>query len=195
VRVGDGDVHDGARAPVRAGRRGADLGHSFPDPADLGRVLSGRSASRLAPTAGPRVALDARLRRDAAGLEDGNRRYTKSGVGARVGRSGARAGIALLRLDAFASSGKGISLPTGDGMTMSARSQGVSFWIGAVALAAFVAADSPSRPRTFVGTITDTECGADHRPMIGRGGMGSTTASCTRACVSNGATYGFVDPN
>jgi len=78
-------------------------------------------------------------------------------------------------------------------MTMSARSQGVSFWIGAVALAAFVAADSPSRPRTFVGTITDTECGADHRPMIGRGGMGSTTASCTRACVSKGATYGFVD--
>jgi hypothetical protein len=29
--------------------------------------------------------------------------------------------------------------------------------------------------------------------MIGRGGMGSSTSSCTRSCVAPGATYGFVD--
>ena len=49
------------------------------------------------------------------------------------------------------------------------------------------------RPRVFVGSITDTECGADHAPMIGRGKMGKTTGSCTRGCVAKGATYGFVD--
>jgi len=55
------------------------------------------------------------------------------------------------------------------------------------------AAAAPSSSRTHLGRITDTECGADHRPMIGRGGMGRNTSSCTRGCVARGATYGFVD--
>ena len=55
------------------------------------------------------------------------------------------------------------------------------------------AAAAASASRTHVGRITDTECGADHRPMIGRGGMGTNTASCTKGCVARGATYGFVD--
>ena len=55
------------------------------------------------------------------------------------------------------------------------------------------ASAAASASRTHLGRITDTECGADHRPMIGRGGMGRNTFSCTRGCVARGATYGFVD--
>jgi len=45
----------------------------------------------------------------------------------------------------------------------------------------------------FVGTITDTECGPDHAPMIAKGGMGTTARECTYRCVEKGATFGFVD--
>src|SRR5262249_22139559 len=140
-----------------------------------------------------RAPFDPRLRRNAAGLEVGNGRHSQPGLGPRTGRPGSPVGITLLRLDAFAGSRKGVSLASGDGMRRSPRSQRIDFWVCVVSLAGLIAADSHPLRRTFVGTITDTECGADHRPMIGRGGMGSTTASCTRGCVSKGATYGFVD--
>jgi N-acetylated-alpha-linked acidic dipeptidase len=45
----------------------------------------------------------------------------------------------------------------------------------------------------FLGTITDAECGADHGPMIRRGGMGSNASECTLACAAKGVPFGFVD--
>ncbi len=51
------------------------------------------------------------------------------------------------------------------------------------------------KSRLFTGTITDTECGPSHRRMLARGSMGSTAASCTRACVRLGATYGVLTGN
>ncbi len=51
------------------------------------------------------------------------------------------------------------------------------------------------KSRAFTGTITDTECGPSHRRMLARGGMGQTAASCTRACVHRGATYGVLAGN
>ncbi len=41
--------------------------------------------------------------------------------------------------------------------------------------------------------MTDTECGANHAPMIAKGGMGKDDRECTLTCVAKGATYGFVD--
>jgi hypothetical protein len=46
--------------------------------------------------------------------------------------------------------------------------------------------------RVFVGTITDTECGPSHARMIAKGGMGTTSSACTRACIARGATYGVL---
>lgn len=46
---------------------------------------------------------------------------------------------------------------------------------------------------TFVGWITDAECGANHAPMIAKGGMGKTDRECTLKCAAKGAPYGFVD--
>jgi hypothetical protein len=51
----------------------------------------------------------------------------------------------------------------------------------------------PGDGATFVGFITDTECGANHAPMIAKGGMGKDDRECTYACVAKGATFGFVD--
>jgi hypothetical protein len=51
----------------------------------------------------------------------------------------------------------------------------------------------PAETATFLGWITDTECGPNHAPMIAKGGMGNDDAECTRKCVQTGATYGFVD--
>jgi N-acetylated-alpha-linked acidic dipeptidase len=45
----------------------------------------------------------------------------------------------------------------------------------------------------FLGTITDAECGADHGPMLRKGGMGSSDRECTQACAAKGVPYGFVD--
>jgi hypothetical protein len=53
------------------------------------------------------------------------------------------------------------------------------------------ARDAPPA-RVFVGTITDTECGPSHAKMIAKGGMGTTSAACTRACIARGATYGVL---
>jgi hypothetical protein len=74
------------------------------------------------------------------------------------------------------------------------RDRGIAF-LPLLTLGLFppVAPAAASAARTHLGRITDTECGADHGPMIGRGGMGRNTASCTRGCVARGATYGFVD--
>lgn len=44
----------------------------------------------------------------------------------------------------------------------------------------------------FVGFVTDTECGANHAPMIAKGGMGQDDRECTLKCVAKGATFGFV---
>ncbi|MDQ2869834.1 MAG: hypothetical protein M3S32_03755 [Acidobacteriota bacterium] len=51
---------------------------------------------------------------------------------------------------------------------------------------------APGKARVFTGTITDTECGPSHRRMLARGGMGTDAASCTRACIRRGATYGVL---
>ena len=63
----------------------------------------------------------------------------------------------------------------------------------AAILALAVAHAAPSDSQSFVGWITDTECGPNHAPMIAKGGMGKDDAECTRICVKKGATYGFVD--
>ncbi len=52
---------------------------------------------------------------------------------------------------------------------------------------------SPARGETFVGWITDAECGPYHAPMIAKGGMGRDDRECTLKCVAKGAPYGFVD--
>ena len=52
---------------------------------------------------------------------------------------------------------------------------------------------SPARAETFVGWITDAECGPYHAPMIAKGGMGRDDRECTLKCVAKGAPYGFVD--
>jgi hypothetical protein len=66
--------------------------------------------------------------------------------------------------------------------------------LGPAALLSLAAAlAAPSDEGSFVGWITDTECGPNHAPMIAKGGMGSDDAECTRICVKKGATYGFVD--
>jgi hypothetical protein len=63
----------------------------------------------------------------------------------------------------------------------------------AAAILALAAVSAEPDPGSFVGWITDTECGPNHAPMIAKGGMGSDDAECTRICVKKGATYGFVD--
>jgi hypothetical protein len=78
-----------------------------------------------------------------------------------------------------------------------------SSYRGAVALSALVLSAcatrstgpsaSESGEREFLGYITDTECGANHAPMIAKGGMGQNDRECTQICVKKGATYGFVD--
>ncbi|MEP6995167.1 MAG: DUF5818 domain-containing protein [Acidobacteriota bacterium] len=60
----------------------------------------------------------------------------------------------------------------------------------------FGMACATAAPRTatvFTGFITDTECGANHAPMIAKGGMGKDDRECTLVCVQKGATFGFVD--
>jgi N-acetylated-alpha-linked acidic dipeptidase len=54
------------------------------------------------------------------------------------------------------------------------------------------AAASP-KASVFLGTITDAECGADHGPMLLRGGMGANDRECTLACAAKGVPFGFVD--
>jgi hypothetical protein len=66
-----------------------------------------------------------------------------------------------------------------------------------VVLSACASTSSPAASGTadaeFVGFITDTECGANHAPMIARGSMGKDDRECTLICVRKGATFGFVD--
>jgi hypothetical protein len=54
-------------------------------------------------------------------------------------------------------------------------------------------APAASGSAVFLGTITDAECGADHRPMIRKGGMGANAAECTLACAAKGTPFGFID--
>ena len=65
-------------------------------------------------------------------------------------------------------------------------------------LAAFLAAlpllgAAGDRNTLFIGFITDTEYGANHAPMIAKGGMGKDDRECMLKCVQKGATFGFVD--
>lgn len=46
----------------------------------------------------------------------------------------------------------------------------------------------PADAQTFDGMITDTHCGAKHKPTIDM-----TAADCTRACVHAGAQFALVD--
>jgi hypothetical protein len=62
----------------------------------------------------------------------------------------------------------------------------------ALALFARSSRAAGGRSRVFTGTITDTECGPSHARMIAKGGMGTTDAACTVACIRLGATYGVV---
>ncbi|MGE5278871.1 MAG: M28 family metallopeptidase [Acidobacteriota bacterium] len=64
--------------------------------------------------------------------------------------------------------------------------------MGTAARAAAKAAPS-GRLSAFLGTITDAECGADHRPMIRKGGMGANARECTEKCVARGTPFGFID--
>ncbi len=63
--------------------------------------------------------------------------------------------------------------------------------LAAAALVASLAGSA--RAETFVGWITDAECGPFHAPMIAKGGMGRDDRECTLKCVAKGAPYGFVD--
>lgn len=61
-------------------------------------------------------------------------------------------------------------------------------------LAALLAAGpAAASAELFEGWITDAECGADHAPMIAKGGMGKDDRECTLKCVSKGAPWGFVE--
>jgi N-acetylated-alpha-linked acidic dipeptidase len=50
-----------------------------------------------------------------------------------------------------------------------------------------------SKASVLEGTITDAECGADHGPMLLKGGMGANARDCTLACAAKGTPYGFVE--
>jgi hypothetical protein len=50
-----------------------------------------------------------------------------------------------------------------------------------------------SKAAVLQGTITDAECGADHGPMLLKGGMGANARDCTLACAAKGTPYGFVE--
>jgi hypothetical protein len=63
----------------------------------------------------------------------------------------------------------------------------------ALAAAFLAAVTSAAGAETFVGWITDAECGPFHAPMIARGGMGKDDRECTLKCVAKGAPYGFID--
>ena len=65
--------------------------------------------------------------------------------------------------------------------------------LGILVMTAFIATGGFAAETTFVGYITDTECGPDHAPMIAKGGMGTNDRECTYRCVEKGATFGFVD--
>lgn len=60
-------------------------------------------------------------------------------------------------------------------------------------LALLAAGGRPLPAETFLGWITDAECGPFHAPMIAKGGMGRDDRECTLKCVEKGAPYGFVD--
>lgn len=62
-----------------------------------------------------------------------------------------------------------------------------------LAAALALAAAAPALAETFVGWITDAECGPYHAPMIAKGGMGRDDRECTLKCVAKGAPYGFID--
>lgn len=62
-----------------------------------------------------------------------------------------------------------------------------------LAAALALAAAAPAAAETFVGWITDAECGPYHAPMIAKGGMGRDDRECTLKCVAKGAPYGFID--
>ncbi len=47
-------------------------------------------------------------------------------------------------------------------------------------------------PRSYLATITDTECGPSHARMLATGKMGTTDPECSVACVNRGATYGAI---
>ncbi len=55
------------------------------------------------------------------------------------------------------------------------------------------AGSAAARGDVFEGWITDAECGADHAPMIAKGGMGKDDRECTLKCVAKGAPWGFVE--
>ena len=50
-----------------------------------------------------------------------------------------------------------------------------------------------SQQTLFVGTITDAECGGNHRPMLRKGNMGANARECTLKCVAKGTPFGFVE--
>ncbi len=63
----------------------------------------------------------------------------------------------------------------------------LSLLLGALA----VSARAQSTPRTFTGTITDSECATANHSLMR---MGDTDAECVRACVdAHGATYLLFD--
>ena len=50
-----------------------------------------------------------------------------------------------------------------------------------------------ARPDTFVGFISESDCGPDHAVMLATGKMGTTDRECTLKCVRMGSVFGFVD--
>ena len=46
----------------------------------------------------------------------------------------------------------------------------------------------PAGPRSYSGVITDSHCGAKHKPKLDK-----SPADCARACVRNGSRYVLVD--
>lgn len=49
-------------------------------------------------------------------------------------------------------------------------------------------ADASEAPQTYKGMITDTKCGAKHRPSIAK-----SAGDCVRVCVHGGAQFALVD--
>jgi hypothetical protein len=46
------------------------------------------------------------------------------------------------------------------------------------------------QPKTYTGLITDTMCGADHKPM-----KVSPDSKCVQECVKHGSKYALLDGN
>jgi hypothetical protein len=59
-------------------------------------------------------------------------------------------------------------------------------------LALFAASTAFAADERFIGTISDSNCGASHKSAIEHSGKTMSDSDCAAACVKGGAKYVFV---